>query len=137
MRVTGIRYIPSNPSLLNDEYGSYRTGAVVDTYGSMKDCGLPEYGRRRFCRVFQRYRVCSTLSGPGKKKTHYPHHHPQFIDEDTLKFGVELRCSATLPKPIIRDKMKRTILLLMILALHLQLPVATMQTQRRKRMVAQ
>lgn len=102
MRVTySIRYIPSNPSLLNDpNMVPLVRSAVVDTYGSderIVDCR--NMAGEDFAEFSQRVPSVFYFIGTGneEKGTHYPHHHPQFnIDEDTLKFGVELHVRAAL-----------------------------------------
>ncbi len=96
-----LKYIPSNPALLNNpDMVNYVRKAAMETfrrddifvnYRSMAGEDFAEFSQR----------VPSVLyfigNGNEEKGTHYPHHHPKFnIDEDTLKYGVEMHVRTAL-----------------------------------------
>jgi len=96
-----LKYIPSNPSLLNNgTMTQYVRKAAIETFG-VED-NFVEYrsmAGEDFAEFSQR--VPSTLyfigSGNEEKGAQYPHHHPMFdIDEDTLKYGVEMHVRTAL-----------------------------------------
>jgi amidohydrolase len=96
-----LKYIPSNPSLLNNgKMAQYVRKAAIETFG-VED-NFVEYrcmAGEDFAEFSQR--VPSTLyfigNGNEAKGTHYPHHHPMFdLDEDTLKYGVEMHIRTAL-----------------------------------------
>lgn len=90
-----LNYIPSNPSLMNNEKmvelvrkasrETYGTEDNVSEYKCMAGEDFAEFTHR----VPSAFYFIGT--GNSKKNTHYPHHHPMFdIDEDTLAYGVEM-----------------------------------------------
>ncbi|WP_326907622.1 M20 metallopeptidase family protein [Sedimentibacter sp. MB31-C6] len=96
-----LKFIPSNPSLLNNaNMVNYVKKAAFETYGV--DNNVVEY-RNMAGEDFAEFsqRVPSILyfigNGNDEKGTNYPHHHPMFnIDEDTLKYGVEMHVRTAL-----------------------------------------
>lgn len=96
-----LRFIPSNPSLQNNaRMVSYIRNAVTETYGT--DENIAEYrcmAGEDFAEFSQRVPSAFYFIGNGNelKETMYPHHHPRFsLDEDTLKYGVEMHVRSTL-----------------------------------------
>ncbi|WFA09999.1 amidohydrolase [Tissierella sp. Yu-01] len=96
-----LKYIPSNPSLLNNgKMTNYIKKAAIETFG--RDDIFVDYrsmAGEDFAEFSQR--VPSTLyfigNGNEEKGTTYPHHHPMFnLDEDTLKYGVEIHVRSAL-----------------------------------------
>jgi amidohydrolase len=96
-----LKFIPSNPSLMNDgKMVEYVKKASKETFDG--EDNLVEY-RCLAGEDFAEFthRVPSTFyfvgSGNVEKSTHYPHHHPMFnIDEDTMKYGVEMHIRSVL-----------------------------------------
>ncbi|NYB75869.1 amidohydrolase [Sedimentibacter hydroxybenzoicus DSM 7310] len=96
-----LKFIPSNPSLQNNaRMVSYIRNALTETYGT--DENIEEYrcmAGEDFAEFSQRVPSAFYFIGNGNelKETMYPHHHPRFsIDEDTLKYGVEMHVRSTL-----------------------------------------
>ncbi|MGJ0845152.1 M20 metallopeptidase family protein [Tissierella praeacuta] len=96
-----LKFIPSNPSLLNNEKMiNYVKKASIKTFAS--DNNVVEYrcmAGEDFAEFSQRVPSAFYFIGTGnvKKNTNYPHHHPKFdIDEDTLKYGVEMHVRTAL-----------------------------------------
>ncbi|WP_313164916.1 amidohydrolase [Sedimentibacter sp.] len=96
-----LKFIPSNPSLQNNaRMVSYIRNAVTETYGT--DENIAEYrcmAGEDFAEFSQRVPSAFYFIGNGNelKETMYPHHHPRFsLDEDTLKYGVEMHVRSTL-----------------------------------------
>ncbi len=96
-----LKFIPSNPSLQNNaRMVSYIRNAVTETYGT--DENIAEYrcmAGEDFAEFSQRVPSAFYFIGNGNelKETMYPHHHSRFsLDEDTLKYGVEMHVRSTL-----------------------------------------
>jgi len=96
-----LQFLPSNPSLLNnDQMVEYLKKASKETY-EVED-NLVEYrcmAGEDFAEFTHKVPSALYFIGTGNeaKNTHYPHHHPMFnIDEDTLKYGVEMHVRAVL-----------------------------------------
>lgn len=96
-----LRYIPSNPSLLNDgKLISYVRNASVETFGvdnNFIECR--NMAGEDFAEFSQRVPSVFYFIGNGneEKESTYPHHHPLFkLDEDTLKYGVEMHVRTAL-----------------------------------------
>jgi amidohydrolase len=96
-----LKFIPSNPSLQNNaKMVSYVRNALIESYGT--DENIEEYrcmAGEDFAEFSQRVPSAFYFIGNGNevKKTMYPHHHPRFsLDEDTLKYGVEMHVRSTL-----------------------------------------
>lgn len=96
-----LRYIPSNPSVLNDkDLVADARKVAVETFGD-ESC-IEEYrcmAGEDFAEFTQRVPSVFAFIGTGNKEkdTEYPHHHPKFnIDEDVLKYGVEFHLRNTL-----------------------------------------
>lgn len=90
-----LKYIPSNPSLMNhSSMVELIRKASKETLGTEGD--LVEYrcmAGEDFAEFTHRVPSAFFFMGTGnvEKNTHYPHHHPMFdIDEETLKYGVEM-----------------------------------------------
>ena len=90
-----LEFIPSNSSLLNDgKMVAYIREASIATFGV--DDNFVEYrcmAGEDFSEFSQRVPSVFYFLGVGnhKKHTEYPHHHEKFdIDEDILKYGVEM-----------------------------------------------
>lgn len=96
-----INYIPSNSALLNHkDMVEYVREASIETFGvndnfmkyrSMAGEDFSEYSQLTPSMLY--------FLGVGneEKNTHYPHHHPKFnIDEDILKYGVEMHVRSAL-----------------------------------------
>lgn len=96
-----VRFIPSNPALQNSAelIGGIRK-AAVETYG--RDDIFIEHrsmAGEDFAEFSQRVPSLFYFIGNGNqsKGSHYPHHHPLFqLDEDTLKYGVEMHVRSAL-----------------------------------------
>lgn len=96
-----LKFIPSNPSLQNNaKMVSYVRNALIESYGT--DENIEEYrcmAGEDFAEFSQRVPSAFYFIGNGNevKETMYPHHHPRFsLDEDTLKYGVEMHVRSTL-----------------------------------------
>ncbi|MDF2803732.1 MAG: amidohydrolase [Anaerocolumna sp.] len=96
-----LKFIPSNPSLQNNaKMVSYVRNALLESYGT--DENIEEYrcmAGEDFAEFSQRVPSAFYFIGNGNevKETMYPHHHPKFsLDEDTLKYGVEMHVRSTL-----------------------------------------
>lgn len=96
-----LKFIPSNPSLQNNaKMVSYVRNALIESYGT--DENIEEYrcmAGEDFAEFSQRVPSAFYFIGNGNevKGTMYPHHHPRFsLDEDTLKYGVEMHVRSTL-----------------------------------------
>ena len=94
-----LQFLPSNPSLLNNEkMVDMLRKACKETFG-VED-NIVEYrcmAGEDFAEFTHRVPSALYFIGTGnvEKNTHYPHHHPMFnIDEDTLKYGVEINIRA-------------------------------------------
>lgn len=90
-----LKYIPSNPTLMNDErMVSVLREAVLETIGSPE--GIVEHrcmAGEDFAEFTQRVPSAFYFLGTGNPEvgSHYPHHHTCFnIDESTLITGVEI-----------------------------------------------
>jgi amidohydrolase len=96
-----IKYIPSNPTLMNDDrmVQQLRT-AVLETIGNPE--AIVEYrcmAGEDFAVFSQRVPSAFYFLGTGNPEagSHYPHHHSCFnIDETTLKTGVEIHVRTVL-----------------------------------------
>ncbi|HYE82349.1 MAG TPA: amidohydrolase [Clostridia bacterium] len=96
-----LKYIPSNPSLMNnDKMIDLAKKAAKETYGT--EDNIFEYkcmAGEDFAEFTHRVPSAFYFIGTGnaKKHTQYPHHHPMFnIDEDTLRYGVEMHIRSVL-----------------------------------------
>lgn len=96
-----LKFIPSNSSLQNNaKMVSFVRNAVIEAYGT--DENIVEYrcmAGEDFAEFSQRVPSAFYFIGNGNevKETMYPHHHPRFaLDEDTLKYGVEMHVRSTL-----------------------------------------
>mgnify|MGYP001310887102 CR=1 FL=1 len=96
-----LKYRPSKPTLRYDaDMVSYVTKAAIETFG--RDDIFVDYrsmAGEDFAEFSQRVPSVLYFIGNGneEKGTHYPHHHPKFnIDEDTLKYGVEMHVRTAL-----------------------------------------
>ena len=96
-----LKFIPSNPSLINaPEMVAIIKEAAEETYG-VKD-NIDEFkslAGEDFAEISQRVPSVMTFVGiyNEEKKSCYPHHHSNFdIDEDMMKYGVELHIRAAL-----------------------------------------
>lgn len=96
-----LKFIPSNPALQNSsKMVSYVRTAAIETFGI--DDNLVEYrcmAGEDFAEFSQRVPSVFYFIGNGnvEKDTMYPHHHPKFdLDEDTLKYGVEMHVRSAL-----------------------------------------
>lgn len=96
-----LKFIPSNPALQNNgRMVSYVRAASIETYGI--DDNFVEYrcmAGEDFAEFSQRVPSAFYFIGNGneEKDTMYPHHNPRFdIDEDTLKYGVEMHVRSAL-----------------------------------------
>ena len=96
-----LKFIPSNPSLINaPEMVAIIKEAAEETYG-VKD-NIEEFkslAGEDFAEISQRVPSVMTFVGiyNEEKKSCYPHHHSNFdIDEDMMKYGVELHIRAAL-----------------------------------------
>ena len=96
-----LKFIPSNPSLQNNGgLVNMVRKAAVETFGT--DNNFVEYrsmAGEDFAEFSQRVPSLFYFIGNGNeaKGTTYPHHHPMFdLDEDTLKYGVEMHVRTTL-----------------------------------------
>ncbi len=96
-----LRFIPSNPSLMNNEKmvesvrtaskETFNTSDNVVEYRCMAGEDFAEFTHR----VPSAFYFIGT--GSAEKNTQYPHHHPMFnIDEDTLSYGVEMHVRSVL-----------------------------------------
>lgn len=90
-----LRYIPSNPSLMNnDRMVELVRKASEETYGTTDNiCEYKCMAGEDFAEFTHRVPSAFYFIGTGNaaKDTQYPHHHPMFnIDEDTMPFGVEM-----------------------------------------------
>ncbi|MHB1392135.1 MAG: M20 metallopeptidase family protein [Clostridia bacterium] len=90
-----LKYIPSNPSLMNHEgMVELVKKAAKETFNSTDN--IVEYrcmAGEDFAEFSHRVPSAFYFVGTGnaEKNTQYPHHHPMFnIDEDTLSYGVEM-----------------------------------------------
>ena len=88
-------FIPSNPALLNNQdMVNYVRKASIETFGV--DDNFVKYrsmAGEDFAEFSQRVPSVLYFIGNGneEKETNYPHHHSKFnLDEDTLKYGVEM-----------------------------------------------
>ncbi|MBB6214139.1 amidohydrolase [Anaerosolibacter carboniphilus] len=96
-----LKFIPSNPSLMNDgkmvehvRRASKETFDEVDNVVAYR-CLAGEDFAEFTHRVPSAFYFVGT--GNVEKSTHYPHHHPMFnIDEDTMKYGVEMHVRSVL-----------------------------------------
>ncbi|MBZ2174160.1 amidohydrolase [Schnuerera sp. xch1] len=96
-----LKYFPSNPSLLNNsnmvnyvKKAAYETFGVEDNFVDYRSMAGED-----FAEFSQRVPSAFYFIGNGNKEkgTHYPHHHSLFnIDEDTLKYGVEMHIRTAL-----------------------------------------
>ena len=96
-----LNFIPSNPSLQNNvRMVPYVRKAAIETFGV--DDNFVEYrcmAGEDFAEFSQRVPSLFYFIGNGneEKGTTYPHHHPKFaLDEDTLKYGVEMHVRTAL-----------------------------------------
>ena len=96
-----LNFIPSNLSLQNDgRMVPYVRNAAIETFGV--DDNFVEYrsmAGEDFAEFSQRVPSLFYFIGNGneEKGTTYPHHHPMFsLDEDTLKYGVEMHVRTAL-----------------------------------------
>lgn len=96
-----LKYIPSNPSLMNnDKMIQLVRSASRETYGT--EDNIFEYkcmAGEDFAEFTHRVPSAFYFIGTGNanKHTQYPHHHPMFnIDEDTLRYGVEMHVRSVL-----------------------------------------
>lgn len=96
-----LKFIPSNPALQNnDKMMNYVRKAAIETFDS--DNIFVEYrcmAGEDFAEFSQRVPSFFYFIGNGNKVkgTTYPHHHPMFdIDEDTLRYGVEMHVRTVL-----------------------------------------
>ena len=96
-----IKYIPSNPSLINDpSMVSIIKEAAEETYG-VKD-NVDEFkslAGEDFAEISQRVPSVMTFVGIYNESANscYPHHHSKFdIDEDMMKYAAELHVRAAL-----------------------------------------
>lgn len=96
-----LKFIPSNPALQNNsKMVSYVRKSVIETYGI--DDNIVEYrcmAGEDFAEFSKRIPSVFYFIGNGneEKRTMYPHHHPKFdLDEDTLKYGVEMHVRSAL-----------------------------------------
>lgn len=96
-----INYIPSNPALFNDErlVPAIRK-AAIETF-EQEDIFVEHRNMagEDFAEFSQRVPSLFYFIGNGnkEKETHYPHHHPCFkLDEETLKYGVEMHVRSVL-----------------------------------------
>lgn len=96
-----LRFIPSNPALQNSsKMVSYIKNAAIKTFGVSDN--FVEYkcmAGEDFAEFSQRVPSLFYFIGNGneEKGTTYPHHHPLFdLDEDTLKYGVEMHVRSAL-----------------------------------------
>lgn len=96
-----LKYIPSNPSLQNNAaLVNYVRNASIKTFGvdnNFVECR--NMAGEDFAEFSQRVPSMFYFIGNGNetKKTNYPHHHPMFnLDEDTLKYGVEMHIRTAL-----------------------------------------
>lgn len=90
-----LRYIPSNPSLMNDDKMiELVRKASEETYGTTDNiCEYKCMAGEDFAEFTHRVPSAFYFIGTGNaaKNSQYPHHHPMFnIDEDTMRFGVEM-----------------------------------------------
>ncbi|HSH35893.1 amidohydrolase [Schnuerera sp.] len=90
-----LDFIPSNPALLNNQdMVNYVRKASIETFGV--DDNFVKYrsmAGEDFAEFSQRVPSVLYFIGNGneEKETNYPHHHSKFnLDEDTLKYGVEM-----------------------------------------------
>jgi amidohydrolase len=96
-----LKFYTSNPAVMNDKnMVEYVKQSVKETYGD--DNNIVPYlclAGEDFAEFTQRVPSAFYFIGAGNKEkgTDYPHHHPMFnIDEDTLKFGVEMHVRSVL-----------------------------------------
>lgn len=96
-----LTFIPSNPALQNSsKLMSFVREAAIETFG--RDDNFVEYrcmAGEDFAEFSQRVPSMFYFIGSGneEKGTTYPHHHPMFsLDEDTLKYGVEMHVRTAL-----------------------------------------
>lgn len=96
-----LKYIPSNPSLFNDAaMVELVKKAANETYGTISN--IEDYrslAGEDFAEFSQRVPSVMTWIGISdiEKKSYYPQHHPKFnIDEDVMKYGVELQIRSAL-----------------------------------------
>lgn len=96
-----LKFIPSNPSLQNSgSLTNFVRQSAIEAYGSDKifvECR--NMAGEDFAEFSQRVPSVFYFIGNGneEKKTTYPHHHPKFnLDEDTLKYGVEMHVRTAL-----------------------------------------
>lgn len=96
-----LRFIPSNPALQNAaSLVGFIRQAAIETYG--RDDIFDEHRNMAgedFAEFSQRVPSLFYFIGNGNeaKGTTYPHHHPLFqLDEDTLKYGVEMHVRSAL-----------------------------------------
>lgn len=96
-----LRFFERNPSLMNEEeMVEYVKCAANETFGSCNNI-VPYMCMAGEDFAEFTHRVPSALyflgTGNEEKGTNYPHHHPKFnIDEDTLKYGVEMHIRSAL-----------------------------------------
>ncbi len=96
-----IKYIPSNPSLINDPYMvSIIKEADKETYGTNDNIDdFKSLAGEDFAEISQRVPSVMTFVGiyNEEAKSCYPHHNSKFtIDEDIMKYGVELHVRAAM-----------------------------------------
>ena len=96
-----LKFIPSNPSLQNSsKMVNYIRKAAIETFG-VED-NFVEYrcmAGEDFAEFSQRVPSLFYFIGNGneEKGTNFPHHHPKFdLDEETLKYGVEMHVRSAL-----------------------------------------
>lgn len=96
-----LKFYTSNPAVMNDKnMVEYVKQSVKETYGD--DNNIVPYlclAGEDFAEFTQRVPSAFYFIGAGNKEkgTDYPHHHPMFnIDEDALKFGVEMHVRSVL-----------------------------------------
>lgn len=96
-----LRFIPSNSSLYNDvEIVEFIKESCKETFNTAEN--LEKYiclAGEDFAEFSHKVPSAFYFVGTGnnKKNTHYPHHHPMFdIDEDTMKYGVEINVRTAL-----------------------------------------
>ncbi len=91
-----LKYIPSNPSLFNDAaLTSLVKENAAETFGTRENVeAFRSLAGEDFAEFSQRVPSVMTFIGVADHEKHsdYPHHHAKFdIDEDMLKYGVELQ----------------------------------------------
>lgn len=96
-----ISFIPSNPSLINDKKLVYlMQNSAVKTFGTEYNVdSFHSLMGEDFAEISQRVPSVMTFLGirNDEKGIVYPYYHPKFnIDEDVMKYGVELQIRAAL-----------------------------------------